>query len=288
MRTLIKNGTIVTAVDEYRGDVLIEDETHLDHRHHARRSRPTASSTPPASYVIPGGIDVHTHMDMPFGGTTSSDDFETGTIAAAFGGTTTIVDFAIQYHGQRAARGLGHLAGQGRGQGGDRLRLPHDHHRAHRPGRARDGRAGRSRASRRSSCSWPIPASSCSTTPRSSGRCCGPARTAARSACTRRTAASSTCSCKRALARRPDARRSITRSRGPTRAEAEATHRAIALAEIANVPVYIVHLSAAEALEMVTRGARPRPPGLCRDLPAVPVPRPTTTTRSPASTAPST
>src|SRR5207253_5780651 len=51
-------------------------------------------------YVLPGGIDVHTHLDMPFGGTTSADDFESGTIAAACGGTTTIVDFAIQYKGQ--------------------------------------------------------------------------------------------------------------------------------------------------------------------------------------------
>ena len=50
--------------------------------------------------VLPGGIDAHTHLDMPFGGTTSSDDFESGTIAAAFGGTTTIIDFAIQYKGQ--------------------------------------------------------------------------------------------------------------------------------------------------------------------------------------------
>src|SRR5439155_4991916 len=51
-------------------------------------------------YVMPGGIDVHTHLDMPFGGTTSADDFESGTIAAAFGGTTTLIDFAIQYKGQ--------------------------------------------------------------------------------------------------------------------------------------------------------------------------------------------
>src|SRR5258708_25673418 len=50
--------------------------------------------------VIPGGVDVHTHLDMPFGGTTSADDFETGTIAAAFGGPTTLIDFAIQYNGQ--------------------------------------------------------------------------------------------------------------------------------------------------------------------------------------------
>src|ERR671932_2312044 len=98
-RTLIKNGTVVTAVDHYKGDVLIEGEkialigTSLDMQ---------ADRTIDASgkYVLPGGIDVHTHLDMPFGGTTSSDDFESGTIAAAHGGTTTVVDFAIQYRGQ--------------------------------------------------------------------------------------------------------------------------------------------------------------------------------------------
>ena len=82
MRTLIKNGTVVTAVDQYRGDVLIEDEkialvgTSLDMQ---------ADKTIDASgkYVLPGGIDVHTHLDMPFGGSTSADDFETGTKAAA-------------------------------------------------------------------------------------------------------------------------------------------------------------------------------------------------------------
>src|SRR5437667_460480 len=98
-RTLIKNGTVVTATDQYRGDVLIEDEkigligTTIDVQ---------ADKTIDASgkYVLPGGIDVHTHLDMPFGGTTSADDFESGTTAAAFGGTTAIVDFAIQYRGQ--------------------------------------------------------------------------------------------------------------------------------------------------------------------------------------------
>ena len=93
-------------------------------------------------YVLPGGIDVHTHMDMPFGGTTSADDFESGTIAAAFGGTTTIVDFAIQYRGRDAAPRLRNVVEESRGQGRHRLRLPHDHHRAHRAGRDRDGRDG--------------------------------------------------------------------------------------------------------------------------------------------------
>src|SRR6185436_17331635 len=96
MRILIKNGTVVTAVDQYKGDVLIEDEkitvigTALD-----MAADKVIDAT--AKYVLPGGIDVHTHMDMPFGGSTSADDFETGTVAAAFGGTTSIVDFAIQY-----------------------------------------------------------------------------------------------------------------------------------------------------------------------------------------------
>src|SRR2546425_2488441 len=99
MRTLIKNGTVVTATDQYRGDVLIEDEkiavigTALDIQ--ADKTIDAAGK-----YVLPGGIDVHTHLDMPFGGSKSSDDFESGTTAAAFGSTTSVVDFAIQYRGQ--------------------------------------------------------------------------------------------------------------------------------------------------------------------------------------------
>src|SRR5437762_14373859 len=99
MRVLIKSGTVVTATDQYRGDVLVEDEkiavigTTLDL--HADSVIDAAGK-----YVLPGGIDVHTHLDMPFGGTTSADDFETGTRAAAFGGTTCVIDFAIQYRGQ--------------------------------------------------------------------------------------------------------------------------------------------------------------------------------------------
>src|ERR1700694_1131200 len=99
MRTLIRHGTVITATDQYIGDVLVEDEkvavigTTLDI--HADK---VIDAT--GKYVLPGGIDVHTHLDMPFGGSTSADDFETGTRAAAFGGTTSVVDFAIQYKGQ--------------------------------------------------------------------------------------------------------------------------------------------------------------------------------------------
>src|SRR4030095_11898829 len=102
MRTLIKGGTIVTAVDQYKGDVLIEDEKIALIGTAIAGNDIQADKVIAAAgkYVLPGGIDVHTHLDMPFGGTTSADDFETGTTAAAFGGTTSIVDFAIQYRGQ--------------------------------------------------------------------------------------------------------------------------------------------------------------------------------------------
>lgn len=98
MKTLIKNGHIVTATDDYHADILIVDEVieaigrHLTHD--ADRVIDAGGLL-----VLPGGIDAHTHFDMPFGGTMSSDDFLTGTRAAAFGGTTTIVDFAIQQRG---------------------------------------------------------------------------------------------------------------------------------------------------------------------------------------------
>ena len=61
-------------------------------------------------YVVPGGVDVHTHMELPFGGTEASDTFETGTTAAAWGGVTTIVDFAVQRTGERVQDGLAELA----------------------------------------------------------------------------------------------------------------------------------------------------------------------------------
>src|SRR5271163_2042700 len=98
--TVVRNGTVVTASDTYASDIGIE----------GGRISAIAQSLPIENagklidatglLVMPGGIDVHTHLDMPFGGTTSADDFETGTIAAAYGGTTTLIDFAIQQKGQ--------------------------------------------------------------------------------------------------------------------------------------------------------------------------------------------
>ena len=105
MRTLIRGGTVVTAGDTVQADVLVDGETVSAI---GRGLEVTADRVIDASdrYVMPGGIDAHTHLDMPFGGTFSADDFESGTAAAAWGGTTTIVDFAIQDFGESLQAGF--------------------------------------------------------------------------------------------------------------------------------------------------------------------------------------
>nr|MDQ3283313.1 dihydropyrimidinase [Acidobacteriota bacterium] len=105
MRTVIRNGRIVTAVDDYHADILIENGTVSMI---ARSIDVEADRVIDAKgrLVIPGGIDPHTHMELPFGGTFASDDFETGTYAAAHGGTTTIIDFAVQSKGESLNQAL--------------------------------------------------------------------------------------------------------------------------------------------------------------------------------------
>ena len=107
MRTLITNGTIVTADGSYVADVLIDGET-IGAIGTGMAGLIEVDETIDAAgrYVIPGGIDVHTHMELPFGGTFAKDTFETGTRAAAFGGTTSIVDFAVQSRGGSLRAGL--------------------------------------------------------------------------------------------------------------------------------------------------------------------------------------
>jgi dihydropyrimidinase len=108
MRTLITKGTIVTADGSTLADVLIDGETIVAIGSKLATDGTTVDETIDASgkYVIPGAIDVHTHMELPFGGTFAKDTFETGTRAAAFGGTTTIVDFAVQSRGASLREGL--------------------------------------------------------------------------------------------------------------------------------------------------------------------------------------
>ena len=249
MRTLIKSGTVVTASDQYRGDVLVEDEkisligTTID----VQADKVVDAS---GKYVLPGGIDVHTHLDMPFGGTRSADDFESGTMAAAFGGTTSIVDFAIQYRGQtlhdawetwmKKAEGkavvdygfhmiITDLSDQVEGemdalvaQGVTSFKLFMAY-----PGVFMLDDGSIFRALLR--------------TGKNGGTICMHAENGG----------VIDVLVQRALAEGKTAPKYHALTR-PARAEAEATHRAIALAEMADVPIYIVHLSAAEALEMVT------------------------------------
>src|ERR1700742_32304 len=105
MSTLIQNGTVVNADGQHPSDVLCDGET----------IRQVAPNIPSAGHtvvdatgllVMPGGIDVHTHLDMPFGGTVSADDYRTGTIAAAVGGTTTVIDFSLQKMGSTMGEAL--------------------------------------------------------------------------------------------------------------------------------------------------------------------------------------
>ena len=113
MITLIRNGTVVNATGTATADVLVEGEQI------AAVLAPGAALLgvsfedavdlvvdATGKYVIPGGIDAHTHMELPFGGTNASDTFETGTRAAAWGGTTSIIDFAVQRAGERVEEGL--------------------------------------------------------------------------------------------------------------------------------------------------------------------------------------
>jgi len=251
MRTLIKNGTIVTAVDQYRGDLLVEDErialigTALD----IPRENVDTVIDASGKYVLPGGIDVHTHLDMPFGGATSADDFETGTIAAAHGGTTSIVDFAIQYKGQT----LHHAWETWMKKAEDKAVIDYGFHMIMTD--LNDGTEAEMDALvRQGITSFKLFMAyrgvfmlddgsifkALLRTGNNGGTICMHAENGdvIDVLVQRALAAGLTAPKYHALTR-------------PARAEAEATHRAIALAEIAGVPIYIVHLSSAEALEMV-------------------------------------
>src|SRR5512137_930461 len=105
MTTLIKNGTIVTAADTYKADILVKNGVVSEI---GREISKIASEIIDAAdkWVLPGAVDVHTHMDAQCDGMTTVDDFETGTAAAAAGGTTTVVDYAEQTPGFTLAQAL--------------------------------------------------------------------------------------------------------------------------------------------------------------------------------------
>src|SRR6266480_3581955 len=250
MQTLIRNGRVVTAVDDYHADILIEDGkvAMIGNKIDVKADKKIDAK---GKLVIPGGIDPHTHMELPFGGTAASDDFETGTRAAAHGGTTTIIDFAVQYKGQSLNQALDawHKKAEGRTSidygfhlictdlPDDRLPEMKDVIRqgvssfklfmAY-PGVFLVDDATIYKAMQMSS--------------DAGGLICVHAENGVViDAIVRRAIADGKTAPKY---------HALTR---PTKAEAEGVHRAIALAEIAGSPVYIVHLSCSDSLEEVTR-----------------------------------
>jgi dihydropyrimidinase len=248
MSILIQNARIITAEQDYSADIYIERETisAIGTNLPMKADRIIDAK---GKFAIPGGIDVHTHLDMPFGGTTSSDDFETGTRAAAFGGTTTLIDFAIQSKGtkMRDALDLWWKKAEGKACVDYGLHmiitdLP-DAHLEDMNDMVRNGVS-----SFKLFMAYP-------------GVLMVDDATIFKAM--RKTAENGGLICmhaengsvidiivKKAVAegKKAPIYHGLTR---PTTAEAEAVNRAIALAEIAGVPVYIVHLSSHDALQRV-------------------------------------
>ena len=249
---LIANGRVVTASDDYAADVYCENGviTAIGRNLPAHRFSADRTIDAKGQYVIPGGIDVHTHLNMPFGGTTSADDFESGTIAAAFGGTTSLIDFAIQYRGQT----MRHALDDWRKRADGKAVIDYGFHmivtELEDAGLSEMDRMVRDEGITSFKLFMAYP-----------GVFMVDDQTIFRAL--RRTGENGGLVCmhaenggvidelvKEALRKGQTAPKYHALTR-PSRAEGEATGRAIALSEMARVPVYIVHLSAADALEKV-------------------------------------
>src|SRR5687768_696121 len=111
MSVLIKNGRIITATDDFFADVFIENESVKSIGIDLKVKADTEIDAR-GMLVMPGGIDPHVHLDMPFMGTYSSDNYETGTRAALFGGTTTVIDFILQTQGKSLKSALSDWKGR--------------------------------------------------------------------------------------------------------------------------------------------------------------------------------
>lgn len=249
-RLLIQNGTLVTASDMYKADILVED---------GKINQIGAALKVPADrtidakdlLVLPGGIDVHTHLEMPFGGTVTADDWQSGTTAAACGGTTTLVDFAIQDFGKPLQAGLDAWFGRAEGK----ATIDYAFHMVVRELqeshlKEMDRLVGNGVTSFKLFMAYPgvfmvddaTIFRALLRTKENGGLVCMHAENGG----------VIDTLVKRALAegKKEPKWHALTR---PMSAEAEATRRAIALAEMADVPIYIVHLSAGDAMEEVRR-----------------------------------
>ncbi len=250
MKTLIKNGTIVTATETFIGDVLVDGETvaALGLSLEASGAKVIDAG---GRLVIPGGIDVHTHLDMPFGGAFSVDDFETGTIAAAHGGTTCVVDFAIQEPGGTLRQAFDTWMGKAEGKAA----IDYGFHMIMRQyteplGSEMADMVREGVTSFKLFMAYPgvffMDDGSIFRAMQRSGEIGATICMHAENGLVIDVLV------EQALKKGNVAPKYHALTRPPI-AEAEATHRAIRLAQIADVPVYIVHLSAAEALDEVAK-----------------------------------
>jgi dihydropyrimidinase len=251
MTILIKNGRIVTAVDDYYADIFIDGETIAQI---GKDLSVQADDIIDAKgrLLFPGGIDPHTHMDMPFGGTTSADDFESGTIAAAFGGTTTVVDFAIQTKGESTLKGLDtwHEKAAGKATidyGFHMIITDMPEERLPEMARLRD----EGLSSYKLFMAYPGVLYVDDGTLYRAFRQAGENGTRISMHAENGIVIDEII--KAAVKDGKVSPRWHAHTR-PTRMEAEGVHRAIAIAEVADVPLYIVHLSCSDALEEVRRG----------------------------------
>jgi dihydropyrimidinase len=248
MKTLIKNGNVITAVDNYNADILIEDDKVAVI---GRSLDMEADKVIEASgkLVIPGGIDPHTHMELPFGGTFASDDFRTGTIAAAHGGTTTIIDFAVQYHGESLIQAVDNWHKKAEGK----TAIDYGFHLITTD--LPDERVPEMRQlinegviSFKMFMAYPgvflVDDATIFRAMKNAGKWGGLICMHAENGIVINEII------KHALAEGKTAPKYHALTR-PTKAEAEGVHRAIAIAEMAEAPVYIVHLSCADALDEV-------------------------------------
>ena len=248
MSILIKNGRVITAVDDFRGDVFIEKETvSLIGKSLEMEADEVIDAS--GKYLFPGGLDPHTHLDMPFGGTVSADDFETGTLAAAHGGTTTLIDFAIQTKGHSTLEALDtwHAKAEGKtaiDYGFHMIVTDLDDKRVHEMKMLADDGV----TSYKLFMAYPGVLYVDDGTIYRAMRAAGENGTVVCMHAENGIVIDEIVKIALAEGKTEPKYHALTR---PTRMEAEGVHRAIAIAEVAHVPVYIVHLSSSDALEQV-------------------------------------
>ena len=248
MSVLIKNGRVITAVDDYLADVFIKNETvTLIGKNLEMEADEIIDAS--GKYLFPGGLDPHTHLDMPFGGTTSADDFETGTLAAAYGGTTTLIDFAIQTKGQSTLEALDtwHEKAEGKtaiDYGFHMIITDLEDNRVHEMKMLADDGV----TSYKLFMAYPGVLYVDDGTIYRAMRKAGENGTVVCMHAENGIVIDEIVKIALAEGKTEPKYHALTR---PTRMEAEGVHRAISIAEVAHVPVYIVHLSSSDALEQV-------------------------------------